>query len=250
MDMARRAIAEGAREIVLTGVNTGDFGKSTGERLIDLLRALDALPGDTCIRISPSSPTCSRTPSPPPPPPHAPLPPPCRPAATTCSASCTAATTPPPLRPQGASHPPPIPRALHRRGRHHRCARRDRRPLRARPRIIDALPASRLHVFTYSNGRAPACSRCLTPCLPERAAAQPKSCKPSPARSTTPFCESQIGRPARVLWARRRRADCMAASPRTTSASKPPLPLLINTHPARHSADGNHYHNLLLTIES
>ncbi len=39
----RGAIAEGAKEIVLTGVNIGDFGRSTGERFIDLLRALDTL---------------------------------------------------------------------------------------------------------------------------------------------------------------------------------------------------------------
>ena len=50
--MARQAIAEGAKEIVLSGVNTGDFGKSTGEKFIDLVRALDALPGDTRFRIS------------------------------------------------------------------------------------------------------------------------------------------------------------------------------------------------------
>ena len=40
---AREALASGAKEIVLTGVNIGDFGKSTGETFIDLLRALDAL---------------------------------------------------------------------------------------------------------------------------------------------------------------------------------------------------------------
>ncbi len=50
--MAQQAIDEGAKEIVLSGVNTGDFGKSTGEHFIDLVRALDALPGDTRFRIS------------------------------------------------------------------------------------------------------------------------------------------------------------------------------------------------------
>ena len=40
---AEQALRDGAREIVLTGVNIGDFGRSTGERFIDLLRALDAL---------------------------------------------------------------------------------------------------------------------------------------------------------------------------------------------------------------
>ena len=36
-----QALKEGAKEVVLTGVNIGDFGRSTGERFIDLLRALD-----------------------------------------------------------------------------------------------------------------------------------------------------------------------------------------------------------------
>ena len=40
---AEQALREGAKEIVLTGVNIGDFGRSTGERFIDLLRALDEL---------------------------------------------------------------------------------------------------------------------------------------------------------------------------------------------------------------
>ena len=40
---AQKAIDEGAKEIVLTGVNIGDFGRSTGEQFIDLLYALDDL---------------------------------------------------------------------------------------------------------------------------------------------------------------------------------------------------------------
>ena len=40
---AKQALAEGAKEIVLTGVNIGDFGRSTGETFIDLLKALDRL---------------------------------------------------------------------------------------------------------------------------------------------------------------------------------------------------------------
>ncbi len=40
---AQQALAQGAREIVLTGVNIGDFGRSTGESFIDLLKALDNL---------------------------------------------------------------------------------------------------------------------------------------------------------------------------------------------------------------
>lgn len=49
---AEKALAAGAKEIVLTGVNIGDFGRSTGETFIDLLRALDAIDGLFRIRIS------------------------------------------------------------------------------------------------------------------------------------------------------------------------------------------------------
>ena len=40
---AQEAIAQGAKEIILTGVNIGDFGRSTGETFLELLRALDRL---------------------------------------------------------------------------------------------------------------------------------------------------------------------------------------------------------------
>jgi len=50
--LAQRAIDEGAKEIVLTGVNIGDFGKSTGETFLDLLRALDDVRGEVRYRIS------------------------------------------------------------------------------------------------------------------------------------------------------------------------------------------------------
>jgi threonylcarbamoyladenosine tRNA methylthiotransferase MtaB len=49
---ARRAAAGGAKEIVLTGVNIGDFGTAHGETLLDLVHALDALPEVTRYRIS------------------------------------------------------------------------------------------------------------------------------------------------------------------------------------------------------
>jgi threonylcarbamoyladenosine tRNA methylthiotransferase MtaB len=48
-----RVIADkGTREIILTGVNIGDFGKSTGEKFIDLLRGLDQIENLQRIRIS------------------------------------------------------------------------------------------------------------------------------------------------------------------------------------------------------
>ncbi len=49
---AQEAASEGGKEIVLTGVNIGDFGKTTGERFIDLLRALDEVEGIERYRIS------------------------------------------------------------------------------------------------------------------------------------------------------------------------------------------------------
>ncbi|MDR0730000.1 MAG: tRNA (N(6)-L-threonylcarbamoyladenosine(37)-C(2))-methylthiotransferase MtaB [Prevotellaceae bacterium] len=49
---AETIAASGIREIVLTGVNIGDFGKSTGESFFDLLRALDGVDGIERIRIS------------------------------------------------------------------------------------------------------------------------------------------------------------------------------------------------------
>lgn len=46
-------IAEkGIKEIILTGVNTGDFGKTTGESFIELLRALETVEGIERFRIS------------------------------------------------------------------------------------------------------------------------------------------------------------------------------------------------------
>ena len=52
---AQEAISQGAKEIILTGVNIGDFGRSTGESFLELLRALDGLEAkgmDYRIRIS------------------------------------------------------------------------------------------------------------------------------------------------------------------------------------------------------
>ena len=49
---AREVAAEGGKEIVITGVNIGDFGKNTGERFLDLLKALDDIEGIERYRIS------------------------------------------------------------------------------------------------------------------------------------------------------------------------------------------------------
>ncbi len=49
---ARKIAAEGIKEIVLTGVNTGDFGRSTGESFLDLLKALEEVEGIERYRIS------------------------------------------------------------------------------------------------------------------------------------------------------------------------------------------------------
>lgn len=52
VEQAQQAAREGGREIVLTGVNIGDFGKTTGERFIDLCRELDKVDGISRFRIS------------------------------------------------------------------------------------------------------------------------------------------------------------------------------------------------------
>ena len=49
---AEAIAAEGIKEIVLTGVNTGDFGRSTGETFFDLIRQLNAVEGIERYRIS------------------------------------------------------------------------------------------------------------------------------------------------------------------------------------------------------
>jgi threonylcarbamoyladenosine tRNA methylthiotransferase MtaB len=49
---AEEAVREGGKEIVLTGVNIGDFGKTTGEKFLDLVKVLDAVEGVQRYRIS------------------------------------------------------------------------------------------------------------------------------------------------------------------------------------------------------
>ena len=52
VEQATQVAAEGGKEIVITGVNTGDFGRSTGETFMELIRALDAVEGIERYRIS------------------------------------------------------------------------------------------------------------------------------------------------------------------------------------------------------
>ena len=52
IQQAKMVAAHGGKEIVLTGVNIGDFGKSTGEQFVDLLKALDKVEGIERFRIS------------------------------------------------------------------------------------------------------------------------------------------------------------------------------------------------------
>lgn len=52
VDQARQAAAEGGKEIVITGVNIGDFGKGTDKTFFDLIRALDEVNGIERYRIS------------------------------------------------------------------------------------------------------------------------------------------------------------------------------------------------------
>jgi len=50
--MAREIAAQGVKEVVLTGVNTGDYGRTTGESFLDLLKALNEVEGIERYRIS------------------------------------------------------------------------------------------------------------------------------------------------------------------------------------------------------
>lgn len=52
VENARKIASEGIKEIVLTGVNTGDFGRTTGESFLDLLKAMNDVDGIERYRIS------------------------------------------------------------------------------------------------------------------------------------------------------------------------------------------------------
>ena len=52
VEEAKKIAAAGVKEIVLTGVNTGDFGRKTGESFLDLLKALNDVEGIERYRIS------------------------------------------------------------------------------------------------------------------------------------------------------------------------------------------------------
>ena len=52
VEQAKGVAAAGGKEIVLTGVNTGDFGRGTNETFLQLIRALDQVEGIARYRIS------------------------------------------------------------------------------------------------------------------------------------------------------------------------------------------------------
>ena len=52
VEQAKKVAEEGGKEIVITGVNIGDFGKTTRESFYDLVRALDEVEGIERYRIS------------------------------------------------------------------------------------------------------------------------------------------------------------------------------------------------------
>lgn len=52
IEQAQQVAQEGGKEIVITGVNIGDFGRSTGETFFDLVKALDQVEGIERYRIS------------------------------------------------------------------------------------------------------------------------------------------------------------------------------------------------------
>lgn len=52
VEQARQVAAEGGKEIIITGVNIGDFGKGTDHNFFDLVKALDEVDGIERYRIS------------------------------------------------------------------------------------------------------------------------------------------------------------------------------------------------------
>jgi radical SAM methylthiotransferase, MiaB/RimO family len=52
LNEARSIASSGVKEIVITGVNTGDFGRNTGEKFLDLLKYLNDIEGIERYRIS------------------------------------------------------------------------------------------------------------------------------------------------------------------------------------------------------
>ncbi len=52
VEQAEKVACEGGKEIVITGVNIGDFGRSTGETFYDLIKELDRVEGIERYRIS------------------------------------------------------------------------------------------------------------------------------------------------------------------------------------------------------
>ena len=52
LKQAREIASKGIKEVVLTGVNTGDFGRTSGESFLDLLKALNEVEGIERYRIS------------------------------------------------------------------------------------------------------------------------------------------------------------------------------------------------------
>ncbi|MBQ7531942.1 MAG: tRNA (N(6)-L-threonylcarbamoyladenosine(37)-C(2))-methylthiotransferase MtaB [Paludibacteraceae bacterium] len=58
---AQKAVTDGAKEIVLTGVNIADFGRSTGETFLELLQALDNMEGEYRLRIGSCEPNLLTT---------------------------------------------------------------------------------------------------------------------------------------------------------------------------------------------
>jgi len=52
LEQARKIAESGTKEIVITGVNTGDFGRTTGESFLDLLKRLNDVEGIERFRIS------------------------------------------------------------------------------------------------------------------------------------------------------------------------------------------------------
>jgi threonylcarbamoyladenosine tRNA methylthiotransferase MtaB len=211
--IARGAVAEGAKEIVLSGINIGDFGKSTGESFFDLIKALDKVDGIERYRISSIEPNL-----------------------LTDEIIAFAASSKhfvPHFHIPLQSGNNEVLGLMRRRYRRELFAGRIAEIRRVMPdafigvdvivgvrgetddyfedacRFIDSLPISQLHVFTYSErpGTKALEIEHIVP-VHERRLRSERLHELS-ERKTKAFYESQIGRTARVLWEASKKGELM-----------------------------------------
>ena len=211
--VAEKAIADGAKEIVLTGVNTGDFGRSTGETFFELIQALDKLEGKVRYRISSIEPNLLTD--------------------EIIDFVASSRHFAPHFHIPLQSGSDELLKLMHRRYNTTLFATKIARIKEVMPNafigvdvmvgvrgetlelfeeckaFIESLPISQLHVFTYSE-RAGTKALSIEPIVPmnERRRRNEILQQVSDAKLKT-FYDSQIGKEAIVLWEDSKKGDCM-----------------------------------------